>query len=602
MNTKDNTAKIQETGTRSKASPASNKLPTSSSKVRYFAVGLSILVVICAAWIRLVNLESNPPGLWQDEASTGVDAYLIWTTGKDRAGSEWPIISKSFGDYPLAGYRYLAAPIVGLAGLTIKNQRMTAAVFGFFMVLICAAMVRRTTNSKVALFTLLSAAVCPTWIHFSRYGSEAILLPFFLLLGFTLFELGKKKPIYFWFGAISLAASAYTYHAVKLVLPLWMLGWLVFQQPLIVKLWRQNKVHLFGPGLLFALLVFPSVWMAVTDEGMARGNTVLAWQHFSGWRLVRVVLNNYLSYFDFGLLFVRGGPAVAQSIPGAGIWNFIELPFIILGISRVFVPSAHRRFYAFIFFWFLLGPLPGGVTYESENIGRVIAWLPAPQIFAGIGMHLAYERWSDERTRLARHTTWKGMAQARSTILAVVFCLSWLASYGYIFHLTLNKYPAVTQRDWQFEISAAMKCAKEKRTKETIVVSPQFQAVHTFALFHFFDVFDHKSPDKRGWEIARRRKIPAGELYVTPATGPRPIGNAICTIRSKNTPVAYVYTATPKVDPKPIIEDKPDTKGKPVVLPKVPRRPFPKLPVKTPSITTKETKKPSSTQEPAKKR
>ena len=88
---------------------------------------------------------------------------------------------------------------------------------------------------------------------------------------------------------------------------------------------------------------------------------------------------------------------------------------------------------------------------------------------------------------------------------ASLFCLGWLASYAYIFHLTLNKYPEVTQRDWQFEISAAMKCAKKKRTTETIVVSPQFQAVHTFALFHLFDVFDHKAPDERGWEISRRR-------------------------------------------------------------------------------------------------
>ncbi|MEE2903607.1 MAG: hypothetical protein VYC39_14860 [Myxococcota bacterium] len=596
MDTKDKTSEIEErTPLSEDFSPESPNYRSRSTRKRILA-GLALMVIICAAWIRLVNLESNPPGLWQDEASTGVDAYLIWTTGKDRAGSEWPIISKSFGDYPLAGYRYLTAPIVGIGGLSIKNERLTAAIFGFLMVLICAAMMRRATNARMAFFTLVSAAVCPTWIHFSRYGSEAILLPFFLLLGFTLFEMGKRRPIYFWFGATSLAASAYTYHAVKLVLPLWIIGWLIFQKPLIVKLWRADKKHLFGPGLLFTMLVLPSVWMAITDEGMARGNTVLAWQHFSGWKLIRVILNNYLSYFDFGLLFVRGGPAVAQSIPGAGIWNFIELPFIIMGISRVFVPSKNRRFYAFFFFWFLLGPLPGGVTYESENIGRVIAWLPAPQIFSGIGMHYLYEMWDSKRRVIGENTFFTNVNTIQSRLWAALFCIGWLASYAYIFHLTLVQYPEVTKRDWQFEISAAMKCAKEKRETETIVLSPQFQAVHTFALFHLSDVFEHEAPEKRGWEIGRRRKISPGELYVTPATGARPIGEAVCTIRSKNTPVAYVYKSRPKPDLKTVND------GKPVAKPKFPRRAFPKSSVRTRSITTTKTATPLSPQEQPQKR
>ena len=273
MDTKENTSEIQERAQLSEdLSPESQNNRNGSTRKRILA-GLALVIIICAAWIRLANLESNPPGLWQDEASTGVDAYLIWTTGKDRAGTDWPIISKSFGDYPLAGYRYLTAPIVGIGGLSIKNERLTAAIFGFLMVLICAAMMRRATNAS-AFFTLLSAAVCPTWIHFSRYGSEAILLPFFLLLGFTLFEMGKRRPLYFWLGATSLAASAYTYHAVKLVLPLWVLGWLVFQKPLIVKLWRTNKKHLLD--LTFLRCLSCQVYGGDHRRRDGQGNTMMS--------------------------------------------------------------------------------------------------------------------------------------------------------------------------------------------------------------------------------------------------------------------------------------------------------------------------------------
>jgi len=539
---------------------------------------LFLVVLVAGAWIRMSDLETNPPGFWQDEASTGLDAYLIWETGADRAGKFLPIISKSFGDYPLAGYRYLTAPIVGLAGLSIKNERLTAALFGFLMVLFAALAVRRTSNSKLAFFTLLSAAVCPTWIHFSRYGSEAILLPFFLVTGFALFELGKTQARYLWLGSISLAASAYTYHAVKLVLPLWMIAFLIYQKPLLQKLWKDQKKHIFGPAILFAICVLPSVWMALTNEGMARGRTVLAWQHYSGWKLIRIILNNYLSYLDFGLLFVRGGPAVAQSIPGLGLWNLVELPFVLVGIYQVFQPSKYKRFYYFVLAWFLLGPLPGGVTYETENIGRVIAWLPAPQILCGIGMMSLYDRW--EKFRAHPATSNHQIRKLITFSTALLFVAAWTATYAQVFYLTLVSYPLTTSRDWQFEISRSLQCAKSKRTDEQIIVAPNFQAVHTFAHFHLYDVKKKDGSDKRAWKIAHRRRVGQGELYVTPAKGSLPIGEKVCTIDLKSRPMAYVFKAK---EEEPTVKRPSPLKAKPKSG-SFNHRPFPQLPIQPKNI------------------
>jgi 4-amino-4-deoxy-L-arabinose transferase-like glycosyltransferase len=544
---------------------------------------ISVLVVIllfAAAWIRFVDLGTNPPGFWQDEASTGLDAYLIWTTGYDRAQTFLPIISKSFGDYPLAGYRYLTAPIVGLFGLSIAHERLTAAVFGFLMVLVCFLLVRRRVDIKTAIFTLVSCAVCPTWVHFSRYGSEAILLPFCLITGFALFELGKEKPWALWLGALSLGGAAYTYHAVKLVLPLWMAAFLIYHAPLIKKLWRDQKQHLVGPALLFAICILPSVSLALTTEGMARGRTVLAWHHFSGWKLTRVILNNYLSYFDLGLLFVRGGPAVAQSIPGIGLWNLIELPFVLLGLYKIFLPSPHRRFYFFILFWFLLGPLPGGVTYETENIGRVIAWLPAPQIISAIGMSHLFD------LRPKTHTLHRYLLPASGFL----FVAAWLATYAQVFFLTLSHYPKATKRDWQFEISRVLECAKSKRKDEDIIVSPHLHAAGTFAHFHFYDLKPKDPKKDRAWKIAHRRKVNTGELYVTPAKGAPPQGKRICTITLNAKDLAYVYAAHPSKMPEApmnaitgpaptAITPKLKIKTKPPL--RVKSRPFPQLKINT---------------------
>lgn len=510
------------------------RTPSPRTWTRLGWLAATVLLVL-GAWVRLADLDSNPPGFWQDEASTGLDAYQIWTTGRDRAGDLLPVISRSFGDYPLAGYRYLAAPIVGLFGTTVGNERLVAALIGTLMIIAIGFAVRRTVGNVAALAAVMSAAFCPTWIHFSRYGSEAILLPAALITGFALIEHGRDRRWKIWLGALVLATSAYTYHAVKLILPLWIIAYVIYQWPFIRSLWREDKRHVIGPMLLFALAVTPSVWAAFTVGGQARGRTVLAWYHFDGWRLARVVMNNYLTYFDFGMLFVRGGPAVAQSIPGVGLWNLIELPSILIGIHHMVSGGPRRRLFAFFLFWFVLGPLPGGVTYESHNIGRVIAWLPAPQIISGIGL------W-----RIAGWATSAiGSARVRRFATVGAIGIAWMATGAHVMYLTLIRYPETTERDWQFEITRAIQCARDKRTDERIVVSPQFQAVHVFATYHLTGLPLH-ADGKPAWIFGTRSEVKQGELYVMPASEKLPIGVPICTVRLKigsSAPRAYVFAA-----------------------------------------------------------
>lgn len=501
-----------------------------------FGLVFAALLLLFGAVIRILGLDDNPPGLWQDEASTGVDAFLLWTTGKDRAGVFLPIAARSFGDYPLTLYRYLDAPIVGLFGLSVATERIVAAITGSFLVAATGLVTWRRTSGAVALAVLATSALCPTWIHFSRYGSEAILLPGTLVTGWALIDLGRdpRRRGAIWAGAFVLAASAYTYHAVKLFLPLWMIGFLLFQKPLILKLWEKERRHLVGPALLFTIAVGPSVYTALTPEGLARPNTVVAWKHYDGaLEIARVVVNNYLSYFDPGMLFVRGGPAVAQSMPGLGLWNLIELPLMVAALVAIVRGTGpDRRFFAFLLFWFLLGPLPGGITYETQNVGRAIGWLPAPQILSGFGM-VVLLRWVQAQSAVHR---WVAVVPA---LLAV----GWLATAVHVTRVIFSVYPEVTQRDFQHHITGAMRCAKKNRKDEKLIVSPHFQVASVFAMFHFSDV------PKDAWTLGERTTVPEGELYLFPAHRPKPRrGREVCvvTLQRTGTPVSYVYGHAPK--------------------------------------------------------
>src|SRR5688572_12056232 len=117
---------------------------------RNLLIASALLLFLLGALIRLIGLDDNPPGLWQDEASTGVDALLLWTTGKDRAGVSFPIIARSFGDYPLALYRYLDALVVGLFGLSVATERIVASITGTIMIAVSALLVKRKLGVETA--------------------------------------------------------------------------------------------------------------------------------------------------------------------------------------------------------------------------------------------------------------------------------------------------------------------------------------------------------------------------------------------------------------------------------------------------------------------
>lgn len=501
-----------------------------------------VLITVGSGLLRLIGLEDNPPGFWQDEASTGLDAYLIWKTGRDRAGDFLPLISRSFGDYPLALYRYLDAPLVGIFGPSVGRERLVASVTGTLMVAVTGWVVRRRFGTAAAVGAMISAALCPTWIQFSRYGSEAILMPALLVLGWGLIDRAEERPLWGWLGALSLGLSAYTYHAIKIFLPFWIAALLWLEWPMIRRLYETRRRQVIGPALVFAAVVLPSMVLAFSAGGRARGNTVLAWYHFSGFDLVRAMVGNYLSYFDPGMLFVRGGPAVAQSMPRLGMWSYLDLPLIVAGFIALFSAQIDRRVRVFLLAWFLLGPFPGGLTYETHNMGRAIGWLPVPQIIAGLGVAKLIgwgrDRWS---------TPW-GRVTASAT--AALLSLGLVACAAFTAWVIYDYYPKITERDWQAEISRALRCAKEKRKGERIIVSPAFSLADTFGRFFLAEL----APlDRPVWELGDRTLVAPGELYVFPASKPAPKGEKLCEIvnQQSKAPVSYVYGPPLPVGPIP---------------------------------------------------
>ena len=94
---------------------------------------LLILALVIGSITRLLWLSRYPVGFTPDEAAFGYNAYSLLLTGRDEWGTSWWKLFftnlRSFGDYKLPLYAFLAVPTVKIFGLTEFAVRLPNAIF-----------------------------------------------------------------------------------------------------------------------------------------------------------------------------------------------------------------------------------------------------------------------------------------------------------------------------------------------------------------------------------------------------------------------------------------------------------------------------------------
>ena len=95
---------------------------------RELAFALALLCL--GAALRILGLGFFPPGLNQDEASTGCDAWALLVSGMDRNGDSWPVLFASWGSGQNVLYAYVLLPLMALFGRSVTVLRLPAALLG----------------------------------------------------------------------------------------------------------------------------------------------------------------------------------------------------------------------------------------------------------------------------------------------------------------------------------------------------------------------------------------------------------------------------------------------------------------------------------------
>jgi hypothetical protein len=383
-----------------------------------------ILIVILAFALRFYRLNTYP-ALNADEASNGYDAYSLIQTGMDQHGHPWPLTFQSFNDYKPGLYVYLDLPFVKLLDLNEWSVRIPGALFGTLSVLMIYFLVKELFKDKrFAYLSALFLAISPWHIQFSRGGWEVNTATFFLLTGMIFFfktfdgPEGRKKLFNLIFSSIFLVASLYTYHAVRVIIPLLGLSIIIINGKTIYKNFKPYLIFVVVSALLLIPLVLdllsPGALSRVAGVGLfadqgplnrineQRGeytninNIAAKLIHNKAVNYGLVFAENWASHFNGEFLFMSGDSIERNKVPETGEMYLFDTIFLVVGF--IFLSKKFDKGWKFIISWLLIAPVASALTFQSPNALRSENMVIPLTIISAFGLSSLFY-WLDEQKK-----------------------------------------------------------------------------------------------------------------------------------------------------------------------------------------------------------
>ncbi|AEI39241.1 ArnT family glycosyltransferase [Paenibacillus mucilaginosus] len=358
-----------------------------------------IICLIIGILVRVLFINSIPPGLNQDEASIGYDAYSILHYGIDRNGISYPFHLISWGSGQNALYAYLTIPFIYFFGLSPLTTRLTSIVFGIIGLILFYFFMKRITTQRVAVIAFALLTICPWHIMISRWALEANLFPTIVLISvfFLVKSFSNKKllPI----SSITFAISMYAYGTSYFFVPTFLMITYLYM--------LKHKVILIKDALINALVFitfsFPILlFIAINKLEMASIKLgIFTIPRLTGESrmdqissvfqtdFLKTSINNFTQFFRIFLTQNDGLPS--NSIEPFGYMYLISFPFFVIGFWEILVNIKKREFHGIniVMFWFLVSIL---MTFIANvNINRInIIFFPTIIIIA-VGINKLYQ-------------------------------------------------------------------------------------------------------------------------------------------------------------------------------------------------------------------
>lgn len=468
---------------------------------------LFFIILFAAAFLRLYQITSIPPGVNRDEASIGFTAYSLLKTGKDEYGKVLPISFQSFGDWKLPLYIYTSVPFVALLGPSELAVRLPSALAGISAVAVLYFLVIKLTGSSIlALLSMAILAISPWHLHLSRVESESNVAVLCMSLGLLLFlkSIQGKRPKLLIPSAVFFALPYFTYHGNHISTTLIALGVAIIYWKDIPKkrmTWIAASIFLGLVAIILSQTLHGADTTKISGISIFGDPTVVHEKielprtehknigsiqsmifHNRIFYALEKVAHNYINTFSPEFLFIRGGTNGAHNIQNFGNMYLIEAPFLLLGIL-VLIRSIKKKEYALLLWWLLVSPVASSITKDAPHTNRAFAIFPVLPIVVALGIAWIIEQYRKNKT----------------IVVATVITMLYLANIA----VYIDRYYMHFPRDESINWGAGYRALNEVVTsqayenKHVVMTNPEASPYIYFLFYGAFDPIKYFQTVKR---------------------------------------------------------------------------------------------------------
>lgn len=336
---------------------------------------LLFAILLLAAYLRLVDIATVPPGFFQDEAINGLDSIHVFDV------PSFEIWSDSIGGRPTL-FLYAVGAVLQVFGINYVNLKVVPVAIGIASVAALYLVGRHAVGPRAALWAAFLFAISRWHIHFARMAWEVNCVPFFAAVGFALLLQGftreRRSILMLTAAALVLATGMYTYAAYRaiggvVVVFLIATVFAAERRVLLEKFWGLLVAGVAGAALIAPLVLFainnPAMyWARYADVSLTTymdyHGTLVPWLHQIAKALLALSHRGDLDVFPF-------------LDPVSGV-------FLLLGVASAW-PTPYRTGFRMVWCWFLTFAALSSLTKDSPHATRMLGMLPPVMLLAGYG-------------------------------------------------------------------------------------------------------------------------------------------------------------------------------------------------------------------------
>lgn len=359
-----------------------------------------LVILIVAAALRLIALDTTPPGLQHDEVFHGHDAVTVLL------GDRPLYFTSNAGNEPL--FIYLMSITVGFFGHTELGIRLAAVICGLLTLLFTYLWIRRAFNQRAALIAAALLAINFWPLFLSRVGLRAASVPMMATLtAFLIADLSwwidsradlsvppslRHSIAPSILAGIALGLSLYTYPAAR-TLPVIVAAFFVIYSLITRKLSKPLLLVLMVAVIVFAPLGYTIATLPQADLRLQQ----------LGWPVQAALSGDFEPVLRFtrdtlGMFTFGGDPIARYNLPGRPVFDPITGLLFYAGLVLALRKWREPR-YLFALLWLPIGLLPSMLSDSAPSFLRASVSLPVAFLFPALSVDWLISNREGAKTR-----------------------------------------------------------------------------------------------------------------------------------------------------------------------------------------------------------